>query len=212
MIPNMQQPSIVVFDVGNVLIRWNPMTLYRKVFATEAEAEWFLENICTMDWNLEQDRGRSWADAITMLSQCHPEWSAEIAAYDVRWTEMLSGAIQGSAAILMALKDRGDKVYAITNFSSEKWAIATKLFPFLLLFDGMIVSAHEKLLKPDGAIYQRLLDRYALRAEKLLFVDDSLKNVAAARDIGMHAHHFVDADGFAAALAEYGILTPTGQA
>jgi 2-haloacid dehalogenase len=212
MITAMNQPTTVVFDVGNVLLRWNPMTLYRQIFATSAEAEWFLANICTMDWNLEQDRGRSWADAVALLTQRHPQWTAQIAAYNTRWTEMLSGAIEGSVAILTALKDRGDKVYAITNFSTEKWDIAKELFPFLSRFDGAVVSAHEGLLKPDQAIYQRLLDRYALKASDLLFVDDSLKNVVAARNIGMHAHHFVDAGGFAAALAENGILTPAGQA
>jgi 2-haloacid dehalogenase len=211
MITTMSQPTTVVFDVGNVLLRWDPMTLYRKIFATSVEAEWFLANICTMDWNLEQDRGRSWSDAVALLTQLHPEWSAQISAYDTRWTEMLSGAIEGSVAILTALKDRGDKVYAITNFSSEKWDIANEMFPFLSLFDGTVVSAHEGLLKPDLAIYQRLLDRYALPASDLLFVDDSFKNVVAARSIGMHAHHFVDAGAFAAALAEHGILTPAGQ-
>ncbi len=208
----MVQPKTVVFDVGNVLLRWDPMTLYRKVFGTKSEAEWFLANICTMDWNLEQDRGRTWAEAVALLKQDHPEWAVEIAAYDERWTEMLSGAIEGSVAILLALKDRGDKVYAITNFSAEKWAIAKTMFPFLSLFDGTIVSAHERLLKPGAEIYQCLLSRYSLRASDLLFVDDSLKNVAAAREVGMHAHHFVDAQGFAEELAQRGILMPTGQA
>jgi 2-haloacid dehalogenase len=202
----MQQPSTVVFDVGNVLVRWDPMNLYRKVFDTEDQAKWFIANICTMDWNIEQDRGRSWAQAVASLTKLHPAWSEQIAAYDQRWTEMLSGSIAGSVKILNALKARGEKVYAITNFSSEKWAIAQEVFPFLKLFDGAIVSAHEGLLKPDPAIYQRLLDRYALQAGDLLFVDDSLKNVAAARSIGMHAHHFVTAEAFAVELIERGLL------
>jgi 2-haloacid dehalogenase len=201
-------PSIVVFDVGNVLLRWDPMTLYRKIFPVAAEAEWFLANICTMDWNLEQDRGRTWAEGVDFLTRLYPEWASQIAAYNLRWPEMLSGSISGSVAILKALKARGDKVYAITNFSSEKWAEAQIIFPFLTLFDGAVVSAHEKLLKPDHTIYHRLLERYDLNASDCLFVDDSEKNVLAARAVGMHAHHFVNAEGFAAKLEAYDIFKP----
>lgn len=200
--------TTVVFDVGNVLIRWDPMTLYRKVFADEARAQWFLDTICPMSWNLEQDRGRSWAEAVAERSAAHPEWAAEIAAYDQRWPEMLGGAIGGSVAILETLKARGDKVYAITNFSAEKWPLACGLFPFLTLFDGAIVSAEERLLKPDPRIYHRLLDRFGLDPAACIFVDDSEKNVVGARAVGMKAHHFVSAVGFADELLRLGILTP----
>lgn len=200
--------TTVVFDVGNVLIRWDPMNLYRKMFAQEAQARWFIDTICTMDWNLEQDRGRAWREAVATLSAQHPDWAQEIAAYDTRWAEMLDGAIAGSAAILETLKARGEKVYAITNFSAEKWPVACGMFPFLTLFDGVIVSGDERLLKPDPAIYARLMDRHGLAPERCIFVDDSLKNVEGARAVGMSAHHFTDAASLAEALRDLGLLTP----
>lgn len=153
---------VVVFDVGNVLLNWDPRLLYRKIFASEAEVDWFLAHVCTMDWNLMQDGGRNWATGVAALSGLYPEWASQIAAYDLRWAEMVSGPVAPSVSVLEALKASGRSVYAITNFSSEKWAESQMRYPFLTLFDGVIVSGHEKLLKPDPAIYGLLFERYGL--------------------------------------------------
>ena len=192
--------SVVVFDIGNVLIEWDPRHLYDRLIPDAAEREAFLAEVCSHDWNLEQDRGRLWADAIAERIALFPQHEALIRAYSDRWAEMVPGDIPGSVAILEALRAAGVPVYAIANFSGEKFAEAQARFPFLTRFIDVVVSAEERLLKPDPAIYRVLLDRNGLRAETCLFIDDSEKNVLAARAIGMQAHHFQGAEGLAAAL------------
>jgi HAD superfamily hydrolase (TIGR01509 family) len=182
----------VVFDVGNVLLRWDPRHLYRRLIPDEGRMHWFMQNVCTSAWNLEQDRGRPWADAVALLVAQHPEWEQEIRAYDERWHETVAGVIEDSVAVLADLKAQGEKVYAITNFSREKWAESVIRFPFLGTFDGVIVSAHENLIKPDPAIYQTLFERYELSPGDCIFVDDSEKNIKGARAVGMQAVHFVE--------------------
>ncbi len=203
--PSAPAPTIVVFDIGNVLISWDPRNLYRKIFSGDEErVGWFLDNICTAAWNLEQDRGRPWPAAVAELSARHPDWTAEIVAYDTRWHEMIPGAIEGTVSILENLRASGVPTYAITNFSAGKFALARQRFPFLAAFDGIVVSGEERLLKPDPAIYTLFLDRYGLAAADCVFVDDSAANIASARAIGFHTHHFTRADGFADDLRQRG--------
>ncbi|WP_439548008.1 HAD family hydrolase [Falsiroseomonas sp.] len=197
--------SVVVFDVGNVLIEWDPEHLYRKLIPDAAGRADFLARICTMEWNLEQDRGRRWAAAVAERTSLFPDQAPLIAAYSDRWHEMVPGEVPGSVAILERLREAGVPLYAITNFSSEKFAEAQARFPFLTRFIDVVVSAEEGLLKPDPAIYRRLLDRNGLAASDCLFIDDSEKNVIGARAVGMRAHHFRDAAGLAAALRAEGL-------
>lgn len=195
----------VVFDVGNVLVRWDPSLLYRDMIPDDEKRAWFMQNVCTAAWNIEQDRGRSWEEAVALLVASHPEWEAEIRAFDERWHETVPGIIEDSVAVLDELKGRGEKVYAITNFSREKWAECLIRFPFLQNFDGVVVSAHERLIKPDPAIYEVLLRRYGLVASGCIFVDDSAKNIEAARGVGMKAVHFVEPIDLRAELAGHGV-------
>ncbi len=197
--------SVVVFDVGNVLIEWDPEHLYRKLIPDAAERADFLARICTSDWNLEQDRGRRWAEAVAERTALFPDHGPLIAAYSDRWHEMVPGEVPGSVAILEGLREAGVPLYAITNFSSEKFAEAQARFPFLTRFIDVVVSAEERLLKPDPAIYRCLLDRNGLTATDCLFIDDSEKNVIGARAVGMKAHHFRDAEGLRAALRAEGL-------
>jgi 2-haloacid dehalogenase len=199
-------PSIVVFDVGNVLIRWDPRFLYRKLLPDAAAVEDFLARICPPEWNLEQDRGRSWDAAIAERVAIFPEHAALIRAFSERWHEMVPGEVLGSVAILEELRGRGVPLYAITNFSAEKWAEALPRFPFLGRFRDTVVSAHERLLKPDAAIYQVLLERNKLAAADCLFIDDSLANARGAEAVGMRAHHFTDAATLRADLRRLGLL------
>lgn len=200
-----KQPSIVVFDVGNVLIDWDPRHLYRKVFTDPARMDWFLAEVCTPEWNLEQDRGRSFAEAIAERIALFPDLAAEIRAYDERWHETVSGAIEDSVALLEALRAGGVRTFAITNFSTEKFALAQQRFPFLKGFEGIVVSGAEKMLKPDPAIYRTLLDRYRLAAGDCLFIDDSMKNVEGAKSVGMHGHHFTSPAALAAEFRRHGL-------
>jgi 2-haloacid dehalogenase len=194
-----------VFDVGNVLIRWDPFRVYREMIPDEAKRHWFLQNVCTAAWNLEQDRGRSWEEGVALLVASHPEWEAQIRAYDERWHEAVPGLIEDSVAVLDDLKARGDKVYAITNFSREKWAECLIRFPFLQSFDGVVVSAHERVIKPDPAIYRILFKRYDLVPEDCIFIDDSAKNIETARALGMRGIHFVEPIDLRVELARYGL-------
>lgn len=199
-------PPIVVFDVGNVLIHWDPLRLYRDVFAgNEARGRWFLHEVCAPAWNLEQDRGRDWRDAVAGLSAEFPEWRDEICAYHTRWRETLGDPIAESVEALGALTARGTPVYAITNFSGEKFREARALHPFLDSFRGVVVSGDEGLVKPDAAIYLLLLERYDLAAADCLFIDDSAANVAAARGVGMRALHFRGGASLRADLAGLGV-------
>jgi 2-haloacid dehalogenase len=200
----MKNPTIAVFDVGNVLIEWDPRHLYRKLFTDAARMEWFLTEVCTNEWNVEQDRGRSFADAVAHLVAKHPDLAAEIRAYDERWPEMIPGEIRETVVLLETLRANGTRTFAITNFSSEKFPLAQRRFGFLNGFEGVVVSGEEKLLKPDPAIYRTLLDRHGLAAGDCLFIDDSPKNVDGARAVGMHAHHFTDPASLAAELKRSG--------
>jgi 2-haloacid dehalogenase len=194
-----------VFDVGNVLIRWDPFRVYREMIPDETKRNWFLQNVCTAAWNLEQDRGRSWEEGVALLVASHPEWEAQIRAYDERWHEAVPGLIEDSVAVLEELKARGERIYAITNFSREKWAECLIRFPFLQSFDGVVVSAHERVIKPDPAIFQILFERYGLAPHDCVFIDDSAKNIETARSLGMQGIHFVEPIDLRAELSRHGV-------
>ena len=196
---------IVVFDVGNVLLRWDARLIYRELIPEPERLDWFMANICTPAWNLEQDRGRPWEEAVALLTARHPEWEREIRAFDERWHDSIPHAIADSVAVLEALKGRDEKVYAITNFSREKWAECLIRFPFLQSFDGVVVSAHERVIKPDPAIFRILFERYALTPQDCIFIDDSAKNIETARALGMQGIQFVEPIDLRMELARYGL-------
>jgi 2-haloacid dehalogenase len=200
----MSKPTTVVFDIGNVLLRWDPRNLYRRIFDDEAEMEWFLSHVCTHDWNIEQDRGRDWDEAVALLVKDHPKHESQIRAFHERWHETVSGVVEENVAVLQRLRDAGVPNYCITNFSSPKFALAQERFPFLAGFDGIIVSGDERLLKPDPDIYHLLLDRYRLKAGDCVFIDDSRANVEVARQVGMHAIHYIDGIDLTGELRRYG--------
>ena len=196
----------VVFDIGNVLIGWDPRVLYRKIFATEDEVAWFLGDVCTPDWNLEQDRGRSFADAIAEATARHPAYADAIAAYHHRWAETILGPIAGTVAILDELAAQGTPLYAITNWHQDKFRETRGRFSFLDRFRDIVVSGDERVVKPDPAIYRLLLDRNGLQASSCVFIDDSPKNVAGAEAVGMKAHHFTSPEALRGYLTGAGIL------
>lgn len=181
----------VVFDIGNVLIRWDPAALYGRLIPDPQARARFRDEICSDDWNRQIDGGRPLAEAIADLVARHPTWEREIRAWDAHWHEMVPGAIEGTVAILEALRGQGVPTWAITNFSAEKFVEAVDRFPFLGGFRDTVVSAHERLLKPDPAIYRVLLARGGLDPAACLFVDDVAENVEGARAVGMRAVRFV---------------------
>jgi 2-haloacid dehalogenase len=200
------RPTTVVFDIGNVLVAWDPRNLYRRYFeGREEQMEWFLSNVCTPAWNVEQDRGRSFADAVELLVKEHPpELHPMIRAFDREWQETISGPIHGTVDILKALKRSNVPVFAITNWNQDKFREARKRFEFLNSFDGIVVSGDERLLKPDREIFELFYARYGVKPETAVFIDDSLRNVEGARAAGMHALHFTSAETLARDLRKLG--------
>jgi 2-haloacid dehalogenase len=181
----------IVFDLGGVLIDWNPRYLYRKIFKTEEEITWFLENICTSEWNDEQDGGRSFAEATRLLINKHPEHAAPIEAWYDRWQETIKGPVSGTVDILHRIKKADNyRLYALTNWSAETFPWALDNFDFLHWFEGIVVSGVERCKKPDEKIFTILISRYQIRPEQTLFIDDNATNISAAKQLGFHTIHF----------------------
>lgn len=196
----------VVFDLGNVLIAWDPQRLYRQLIADEAQREWFLREVCSSAWNEAQDAGRPWAEATALLRARFPEYADLIDAYHLRWEETLVGALDDSVALLAQLKARGVRLLALTNWSQETFPIARQRFAFLGWFEGIVVSGEERLIKPDPRIYQRLIERYGVDPASALYIDDSARNVAAAEALGMHGWWFRDAAGLQQHLVDLALI------
>jgi 2-haloacid dehalogenase len=184
----------VVFDLGGVLIDWNPRHLYRKLFGTdEAAMERFLAEVCTPEWNSRFDAGRPLAEGVAELVAVHPEQAELISAYQQRWPEMLGGAFEGTVAILGELRRAGLRTYALSNWSAETFQVTRPLYPFLEEMDGILVSGEVKLGKPDPAIFREFLRRFNLAPQNTVYIDDWDRNVTVATALGMIAVRFVDA-------------------
>ncbi|MBM3569941.1 MAG: HAD family phosphatase [Alphaproteobacteria bacterium] len=198
--------TAIVFDLGGVLIDWNPRHLYRKIFADPAEMERFLSEVCHGAWNVEQDAGRPWDEAIAEATARAPHYAAEIAAFRGRWPEMLAGPIAGTVAILEELRASGRPLYALSNWSAETFPIAQDLYPFLGWFRDIVVSGQEKIVKPDARIFEIMIRRGGLDPRRTVFVDDSAANVAAAAKLGFDALRFVSPEALRRDLAARGLI------
>jgi len=197
----------IIFDLGNVLLDWSPMHVYRDYFDSEEKRNYFFENICTSDWNERQDEGRSIVEATLELIKKHPGWEQPIRDFYGRWTEMLKGPIRGTVEIFRELKESGKfKIYALTNWQTGLFDIALVRYDFLHWFDGRVVSGEEKTRKPFPEFYQRLLDRYNVKPSEALFIDDSLRNVKAAEGLGIKSIHFENAEQLRGELISLGLL------
>lgn len=207
--PSKPQPAAVVFDLGGVLIDWNPRYLYRKLFpGDEAGMEAFLADVTTAEWNVEQDAGRPWEEAVAALAAEHPEKRELISAYWLRWGEMLGGAIEPTVAILDELRQTGVRLFALTNWSAETFPIARPRFPFLEWFEGIVVSGEVRAAKPDERIFSHLVERFGLEPASTIFIDDSEANVEAATALGFQTIRYEDPDQLRARLVELALLEP----
>jgi len=199
--------NTIIFDLGNVLINWDPKILYNKLFSSEAETEHFLENICTLDWNEAQDAGRSLKEGTEVLVAQFPQHKQHIEVYYDRWEEMLNGAIEGSVEIFRQLKASGKyKIYALTNWSAELFPVALQKFAFLSWFDGIVMSGDEGIRKPEAAFFQILFDRYNVKPEDAVFIDDNLRNVEASKKLGLNTVLFTSAEELEKELKDLGVL------
>lgn len=195
-----------MFDLGGVLIDWNPRYLYRKILASEEEVTWFLDTVCTPEWNRGLDEGLSFEAEITRLASIHPEWRREIEAYYTRWEEMLGGCIGGSVSLLGALRERGVPLYGLTNFSAETFGVARRRFRFLDWFEEIVVSGEEGVAKPEEGMYRTLIKRAGIDPLASAFVDDVEPNVRAAEAFGFTGVLFEGADGLRDELVGLGLL------
>jgi 2-haloacid dehalogenase len=200
-----RNPTRVVFDFGKVLLHWDPRIVYRTIFRTEAEVDDFMSRVLPPEWNLEQDRGRTWKEAEDIQIKQFPAYASEIRAFRARWREMVPYPIGGTVHILEKLKAADVPLYGITNFASDTLKEAKTIYPFLAhSFIDIVVSGDEKLLKPDAAIYKVLLKRQKLKAEDCVFIDDTMANVEAAAKLGFYALHFTTPEVFAKDLRALG--------
>lgn len=195
----------IVFDIGKVLLHYDPSLPYSRIIPDEAERAWFFANVCTHEWNIEQDRGRTWEDAEALLIEKHPEREEQIRAFRKYWYEMVPHAYDGSVAIMEKLIAEGRDVTMLTNFASDTFREAQARFPFLTKTRGVTVSGDIGLIKPDVAIYETHAKSFGLDPASTIFIDDTLINVEGARAAGWHAVHFTDAEKLRSDLATYGI-------
>lgn len=197
----------IIFDLGGVLIDWNPYYVFDRMFTDEEQKRHFFENICTSDWNEKQDSGRPLKEATEELVHKHPGWKDYIEAYYGRWEEMLGGPIDGTVEIFRQLKDSARyKLYALTNWSAELFPIALERYDFLHWFDGRVVSGEEKMRKPFPEFYQLILNRFQLTPEETLFIDDNLRNVKAAEEVGLRTIAFHSPEQLKKELVQAGVL------
>jgi 2-haloacid dehalogenase len=197
---------VIIFDLGGVLIDWNPRYLYRQMFANETALEAFITEVGLSEWNAQQDAGRPFAEAVALLSAQYPHHTAPIQAFWERWPEMLGGAVEGTVEIMRELREREHRLFALSNWSAETYPHAAARFEFLQWFEYIALSGRLKLVKPQPEIYAHLQERIARPAAECLFIDDSLGNVEAALQCGWQAIHFTGPEALRVKLMQLGIL------
>jgi 2-haloacid dehalogenase len=195
----------IVFDIGMVLIHYDPNLPFSRFIPDPAERKWFFDNVCTHDWNIEQDRGRSWEDAEALLIADYPDHEENIRNFRRHWHEMLPHAIDGTVEIMEKLVTDGHDVTMLTNWAPDTFVEARKRFLFLDSPRGVTVSGFVKLIKPDPKIYEHHATAFELQPAATLFIDDNQKNVDAARAAGWKAIHFTNPPALKGALADHGI-------
>jgi HAD superfamily hydrolase (TIGR01509 family) len=200
------RPKAVIWDIGNVMVRWDPRTLYSKIFPDPAERERFLTSVCTMDWHLAHDLGVTFAANRAPLLKRHPEHAAAIHAWEDRWWEMFSGPIPETEAAIEALHAAGVPQYGLSNMSDEVLDGICALSPAFGRLKDIVISAETAIMKPDPRIYRQACERFGLAPDEAFFVDDSEKNIAGARALGFHVHHFTDPAALRPALETAGLL------
>ena len=184
----MNQIKSIIFDFGGVLIDWNPRYMYRDEFEEISEMEHFLKEVCTDDWNLQQDKGRTLAEGTRILQDEFPGHAEKIRLYYDQWEKMIKSDIPQNVALLPKLKEKY-KLYGLTNWSAETFPIAFNRYAFFQLFDGIVISGEEKLIKPDKKIFELILERYHLEAKNALFIDDNMNNIQSAKEMGFATIH-----------------------
>ena len=201
-----QKVSAVAFDLGGVLIDWNPRHLYRRLFADPEEMEEFLARICTADWHRQHDLGADVTASCQRLAALHPGYRDKIMAWAERGEEMAAGQFEQTVRVLADVKATGIRCYALSNMEPDAFAVRCTRFPFMTWFDGHVISGIEGVAKPDRQIFEIFLRRYALDPARAVFIDDSPRNVEAALALGIHAVHYTSAARLRRQLQAAGVL------
>lgn len=183
----------VIFDIGNVLYRWDLRCLFAKLIDDPEELDWFLAHVVTPEWHFQHDAGRPFADMVAERSREFPKYTDHIVAYSERFPESIPGPVEDMLDLVGALANRGVPLFAISNFGAEAWAQFRPTAPIFESFTDIVISGEEKLIKPDAAIYELALKRFSRRADQCLFIDDRLENIEAGEAIGIVGHHFSNA-------------------
>lgn len=184
----------VIFDFGCVLINWSQHNLYDTYFGSKEKTNWFIDNICTWEWNNQTDVGKTFASSVEEKIAEFPEWEKEIRMYWERWEDMIGGTVEGMQDWICELKKAGYKVYGLSNWSAETFPLVKEKFPVFKMMDGIVISGEELIAKPDYRIYQILLNRYNLQANECVFVDDRQSNIDAAKELGIHGITFANCE------------------
>ena len=196
----------IIFDFGGVLMDWDPRYFFKDYFKDDEKMEFFLKNIATDEWNAEQDRGRTLAEGTEIQVAKHPEWEKEIRAYYDNWTTMLKSDILENVEVLRKLEDSKYKLFGLTNWSAETFPYALEHYDFFQIFQGkIVVSGTEKLIKPDPAIWNILLDRYQIIAEQSVFIDDNFRNIEMAKSLGFICIHITEDTNLEKELRDLGL-------
>ncbi len=206
---NSHYPKIkaITFDIGNVLVHWDPRLAYAPLFkGRDKELDYFLNEVCSLKWHTRHDRGVPFAENIHLLQKQFPDHADMIGIYEDIWDDMFGGIIQGTVDLLYTLQGMNYPLFALTNFAADQFADFKASHEFMALFKDVIVSGEEKIVKPDPRIYHILLDRSGIAAEETLFIDDRMENLIAAQKIGFHTHLFTNAENLKSCLVDRGIL------
>ena len=202
--------AAVTFDLGGVLIDWDPRHLYRTLFPDAASMERFLAEVTTPQWNAAQDAGRPWTEAVEDLAARFPDRRPLIEAYWQRWPETLGGAIDGTVEVLADLRERGVRLLALSNWSAETFPIARERYSFLAWFEGIVISGEVGVVKPDARIFEALIEGHGVEPSRTVFVDDTEVNVAVAEELGFIGLRFVDPETLRVDLERLGLLDRGG--
>jgi 2-haloacid dehalogenase/putative hydrolase of the HAD superfamily len=202
----LSRPSAVLWDIGNVMVRWDPRTLYSKIFPDPAERDRFLAEVCSMDWHVAHDAGVTFAENRAPLLARFPEHAEAIHAWETRWWEMFSGAIPETEGAIAALHARGVPQFALSNMSHEVIDGIVAMSPAFTRLSGIVISGEARVMKPDPRIFQEACRRFGRAPGAFLFVDDNADNIAAADALGFHTHHFAEPAELRPALAAHGLL------
>jgi 2-haloacid dehalogenase len=193
---------VLIFDLGGVVLDWNPRHLYRKLIPDQEMREWFLAEVCGPEWNAQMDAGKPFREAVAELARCHPGHAEWISAYHQRWPEMLGGPVPGTSELITELSEAGRELYAISNFAAEMFPATLEAFPVLRCFKDIVLSSSVGVCKPDPRIFELAVERFGVDAGDCLFIDDIAANAAGARAAGLAAVQFTSAADLRRLLAE----------